>query len=484
MTEDIFTPTLQADAELSRGVVYRALARDAYLQVADNLVFRIMLVLVLVMVSVTFVIGFRDEHIAILFGVTTIEYDTILGGVGGFFGVIGTENRSATFVEQIQSSFATSIAGSFGALFSVVATSFFVPRMLEKGAADTLFSKPVTRGVLVLSRWFGAIVFVAILAVVLVFGMWSGFAVASGYTDPRFLWAAPMLIYQFALLSAISTFFGALTRSSIATLLLTVLSWWGCVAVHAVWLFAFEYMAAMEQRGIDLGAEMRNEGPSDRPEGTEGEPRRVENAEPHPFVQFLDDAVTLGHYVLPKTGDAAELTELVRKTLHGENRTLLGGIELRGQTLAVHERADGAIVVRSPEGNEALFENGRGKLLEMDARRPVYLRVNDDGSIEAWSVSPRDARRNREAQGTVDDAEPAVEADRPIELPTEAVPAEIVSAEDVDFGITDPVTYYRTRFTWEQTDLGYSPQYSFFSSLGFSALLLLLAVWRVRRIDF
>jgi ABC-type transport system involved in multi-copper enzyme maturation permease subunit len=480
MNAGAHAPTVAADAELSRSVVYRALARDAYLQVADNLVFRIMLVLVLVMVACTFVIGFRDDHIAILFGVTTIEYDTVIGGIGGFFGVIGTENRSATFVEQIQSSFATSIAGSFGALFSVVATSFFVPRMLEKGAADTLFSKPVTRGVLVLSRWFGAIVFVAILAVVLVFGMWAGFAVASGYTNPRFLWAAPMLIYQFALLSAISTFFGALTRSSIATLLLTVLSWWGCVAVHAVWLFLFEYMGAMEERGLVPPEAERY----DEADGTSGEPRRVENAEPHPLVQFLDDAVTLGHYVLPKTGDAAELTELVRKTLHGENRTLLGGIEVRGQTLAVHERADGAIVVRSPEGNEALFEDGRGKLLEMDARRPVYVRVNDDGSIDAWTVSPRDARRNREAQAAPDAADPAQAAERPVELPAEAVPATIVSAEDVDFGITDPVTYYRTRFTWDQTDLGYSPQFSFFSSLGFSGLLLLLAVWRVRRIDF
>lgn len=483
MSADSLAPTIDAEGELSRSVVYRALARDAYLQVADNLVFRIMLVLVLVMVACTFVIGFRDDHIAILFGLGKIEYDTVIGGIGGFFGVIGSENRSATFVEQIQSSFATSIAGSFGALFSVVATSFFVPRMLEKGAADTLFSKPVNRGVLVLSRWFGAIVFVAILAVVLVFGMWAGFAVASGYTDPRFLWAAPMLIYQFALLSAISTFFGALTRSSIATLLLTVLSWWGCVAVHAAWLFFFEYLTTMEERGIDFGEMERAEAEA-AADGTSGEPRSVENAEPQAFVQFLDDVVTIGHYVLPKTGDAAELTELVRKTLHGENRTLLGGIELRGQTLAVHERADGAIVVRSPEGNEALFENGRGKLLEMDARRPVYVRVNDDGSIEAWSVSPRDARRYREAQGTDVTGEPAVEADRPVELPTEAVPATIVSAEDVDFGITDPATYYRTRFTWEQSDLGYSPQFSFFSSLGFSALLLLLAVWRVRRIDF
>jgi ABC-type transport system involved in multi-copper enzyme maturation permease subunit len=459
----------EPDAAISRGRVYVSLMRDAYLQVADNLVFRIMLGVVFAMVASTFAIGFRDDHVSLLFGLGKLDYESVLGSVGWFFGVVGTENRAATFVEQLQQSFANSIAGTFGALFSVVATSFFVPRMLEKGAADTLFSKPVTRGVLVLSRYFGSIVFVGILSTVLVFGMWAGFAVASGYTNPRFLWAAPMLIYQFALLAAFSTFFGALTRSSIATLLLTVLSWWGCIGTHTVWLLAFEYAPAMNELGR-----------SERAEGDENEPE-AGPADEHPLVAFIGDVVTIGHLVLPKTGDAAEVTELVRKTLHGETRTLLGGVSMRNQTLAVYERSDGGIVVTSPEGNEALFTQGRGALLTMEARRPVFVRVGLDGTIEAWTGSPRDARRAAEELEGAEDGEGG---GAPTEVPDWATPAEVVPASEVGFGRDDPITFYRRRFTWDQEELGYSPLFSLASSLGFSLVLLLLATWRVRRMDF
>ena len=39
-------------------------------------------------------------------------------------------------------------------MFCIAATAFFVPRMLEKGAADTLFTKPLSRVVLLLSPPF------------------------------------------------------------------------------------------------------------------------------------------------------------------------------------------------------------------------------------------------------------------------------------------------------------------------------------------
>jgi len=493
VSNELLTPTLQADGELSRGVVLRALARDAYLQVVDNLVFRILLVLVLLMVAVTFVIGFRDDHISILFGVSRVEYASVLGAMGGMFGVVGGENVGSTFVAQLQSSFATSIAGTFGALFAVVATSFFVPRMLEKGAADTLFSKPVKRGVLILSRYFGSVVFVGILASVLVFGMWLGFATASGYTDVLFLWSAPMLVYQFALLSAFSTFWGTFTRSSIATLLLTVLSWWGCAAVHLGWL-GFEYMEEFESQrtelvegsNVDVSADAKldedaNDETSDSASAAEAEGR-------HPVVAFLASALTTGHLVLPKTGDSASLTELVRQSLHGETLTLLGGIDVRGQTLAVYERGAGDVVVRSVDGNEALFTDAIGKLLEMEARRPLYLRVNADRSLESWTVSAREARRLREATDEAeaptegDDAEPAPQEE--VTLPPQAEEARVVSAEDVEFGLDNPASFYIRRFRWDQKDLAFNPWYSLGSSVAFSALLLLLATWRVRRIDF
>lgn len=459
-------------AELSRGNVYRALVRDAFLQVLDNTVFKVLLALVLVMVALTFLVGFRDDGVHIFFGAISYDYDQFLGAFGWMFGAIGGDNMSATVVRRIQELFTSSIGGTFGALFAVVATSFFLPRMLERGSADTLFSKPVSRGTLVLSRYLASLIFVSLLTVTLIVGMYIGFAVSSGYTDVRFLWSGPMLIYLFVILSAFSTFWGALTRSSVATLLLTVLTWWGCVGVHGGWL-VWDYFEYVENRSQVAEA---SEDPDSMPE--------VVDEEPGFILGTLRTAIDTAHLVLPKTSDAALLTDLVRRTLHGETRTLLGGIEVRNFMLQVYEQADGTIVVSSATGSEAEYPDGRGTNIEVQGMRPVFVRVEQDGELRAWSASPREAREaQREREDALADGETTevAEADWP---PSWASEATIVAPDEIDFGMEDPGTYMKRRFVWDQPELGYNPIFSLFSSLASSAILILLAIWRVRRIDF
>lgn len=463
--------------ELRKGHMYRALVRDAFLQVLDNTVFKVLLALVLLMVALTFVIGFRQDGIHLLFGVVVYDYQTFLGSFGWMFGAIGGDNTNETVVRTIQNLFTTTISGTFGALFAVVATSFFLPRMLERGAADTLFSKPVSRGVLVLSRYVASLIFVSLLTLVLVLGMYLGFAVSSGYTDIEFIWSAPMLIYLFSILSAFSTFWGAMTRSSVATLLLTVLSWWGCVGVHAGWLF-WDYVEVIE----DSGAFDETDDEDDSL--AEDADEKVEtDEEPSVFLGALKTGLDVAHLVLPKTSDASDLTDLTRKTLHRETRTLLGGIGLRHYVLQVYEQADGTIIIASPgpQGNEATYPDGRGTQLEVQGTRPVFVRISEEGDLEAWSVLTREDREaQREYRRAVEDGEVVDEA----WPPAYASPAEIVKPDEVDFGMEDPATFKSRRFTWDQSELGYSPVFSLISSLLSSGLLILLAIWRVRRIDF
>ncbi|QDU83647.1 ABC-2 family transporter protein [Planctomycetes bacterium Pla163] len=471
------------DPNVSRGAIYRALVRDAYLQVIDNAVFKVLLGLVLLMVALTFVIGFRQDGVEVLFGMFKYDYEQFLGTFGFAFGVIGGDNTNETIVRAIQNLFTTVISGSFGALFAVVATSFFLPRMLERGSADTLFSKPVSRGALVVSRYLASLIFVSLLTVVLVLGMYLGFAVSSGYTNPEFLWSGPMLIYLFAILSAFSTFWGAMTRSSIATLLLTVLSWWGCVGVHGGWLI-WEFVEHNERVDSSIDG-ARFDDPTLATDTAASD-------EYGPVVSVVRGVVEGLHYALPKTGDAAQLTELVRKTLHGEIRTLVGGVNMRNQMLQVYEQADGAYVVVSPDGSEALYPDARGTDIETGGRRPLFLRIGEDGSLEAWvPTSMRDMRRGREeaeeaeAAGSDGEADGETAGDETAAWPPSwTEPTDIVPPDEIDFGLEDPATFLQRRFVWGQSDWGFSPIFSFLSSLLSSAVLVLLAIWRVRRIDF
>lgn len=480
-TQDGMHDMEHAGDDVSRGNVYRALVRDAFLQVLDNTVFKVLLAIVLLMVALTFVIGFREDGIHVLFGFAVYPYDDVKGILGPLFGAIGGDNINVTVIRGFQGIFTSTIAGKFGALFAVVATSFFLPRMLERGSADTLFSKPVSRGALVLSRYVTSLVFITILTTVLVVGMYLGFAVSSGYTDVRFLWSGPMLVYLFAILSAFSTFWGAFTRSSVATLMLTVISWWACWGVHGGW-FVAEYIAytnTTEQGRAMLG----NEG-ADTDDGADAatDEANADDEGPGPILSALLTGLDVAHLVLPKTGDAPLLTELVRQTLHSETRTLIGGVDLDRFTLQVYERADGTIVIVSPTGSESTFPDGRNSNIEIEGMRPVYLRVDTDDTIEAWSASPREARTAlREREEAIENGEEVEELSWP---PSWTSSVDVLAPDEIDFGMQDPDTFQRRRFVWSQPQLGFNPVFSFFSSVLASAVLVLLAIWRVRRIDF
>jgi len=213
--------------------VVTALFLDALYQVLDNKVFRILAVVVLALVGSTFLVGAREDSLVLLFGWKEVFYEDIFA----FFNMPypGVEGAGEILVQRVQQILIDGLAGSLGIMFAVAATAFFVPRMLEKGAADTLFSKPVSRFALLLSRYLAGLLFVALLAIVLVGGMQIGFMLNSGYSDPGFLWSIATLIYVFGLLHGVSILVGVVTRSTVASILLTLFFMIFTSCVHRGW---------------------------------------------------------------------------------------------------------------------------------------------------------------------------------------------------------------------------------------------------------
>ena len=91
--------------------------------------------------------------------------------------------------------------------------------MIEKGAADVLFHKPLGRLTFYLSRYFAGLFFVGLLATLMAVGMYAGFLLVSGYHDPGILLAAPLLTYLFGLIYAVAMWVGVVTRSTVAAML-------------------------------------------------------------------------------------------------------------------------------------------------------------------------------------------------------------------------------------------------------------------------
>lgn len=488
--------------------IARALLRDAFAQVVDNLVFRLLLVLLAVCVLPTFLVRLDSEGVLIAYFLRYRWED-----IGGRLLELGAADQDAHLwlIERIQTGVSDQLAGKLGVLLCVVATAFFVPRMLEKGAADTLFSKPVSRGALLLSRYFAGLLFVTVLAVGLVGGMHLGFSLVSGHSVDGFLWSIPMLVYLFAVMHAFSVTVGVITRSSVAAILLTAVFFMGTSCLQAGW--EIKQFAVESELAESLNdAESEGQGQAELPG----------------FVRALAGGLDVAHLVLPRTRDARRLTELLRDELE-RPRGSDGGPELldaaTGLSLtappAGFERLargpfarDGAVwTAPEPGGGESrlalepadpALEHGKTAIRALEdqlasnpnaselepLRGPLAGRA---GQGLRWREERQDGPRRRERwyfQGqdrlfALDvDVDHGLAAAGELDATLAQFLQDLHFAGDADpFAVHDPWQAYEDRFTWD-APLPYNAWYSLASTLAFAGIALAVGWWRLSRIDF
>ncbi len=273
--------------------LWTGLALDVWHQVLDNRVFRAIAAMAALVVLATFAIGVRDDGIVL--GWRFYSFADL--GWTDLARLAAYEQGAAreVLVESIQMLFVDQVVGTFGVLVCLLAAAFFVPRMLERGAVDTLFSKPVSRGLLLITRYGAGLLLIALLSGLLVFGMHLGFLVRSGHSDPAFLWSLPVLLYRFALLFSVTVLFGVLTRSAMASLLLTLVfvGFNGCVHVGWTLMETERHNKAHEQGIAPAEVELKEGVPS--------------------FVRVGLSGLEVARFVLPKTTDTDALLRLVRE---------------------------------------------------------------------------------------------------------------------------------------------------------------------------
>jgi ABC-type transport system involved in multi-copper enzyme maturation permease subunit len=110
-------------------------------------------------------------------------------------------------------------------LISVILTAFFIPNMIRKGTVDLLIVKPIPRFVLLLYKYVGGLLFIFINTTIAVGGVWLAFAVRTGIWAPGVLISIPAITFFFAILYAVSTLSGVITRSAIVAILVTCATW-------------------------------------------------------------------------------------------------------------------------------------------------------------------------------------------------------------------------------------------------------------------
>ncbi len=423
---------------MKRLTISLALFHDALYQVLDNRVFRILMVLTIALISIPWLIGFREDEVVLAWGWRTYFYQDVLESMGWMLGGLpGTDQER--LIGQLQNLIVNKLAGTFGIFFCLAATSFFVPRLLEKGAADPLFSKPVSRFALLISRYVAGLLFIAGLSAFLIGGIHLGLLVNSHYSDPTFLWTIPILVYKFGLLFSFTVLVGVWTRSATAALLLSFVFLAVTAGVHLGWR---TYRWSAEFQIFEPIKEMSelHEDPS---------LDEVKN-DVKGIARVGLTTLSVLHHGLPKISDANALAALARTQLESTPFEQEFAFEMDQREILAALRPDGALELQLGKELQILEPGSEG----------TYVGSFSGSEIEIHLGGP---------------SEPVVQ------ISGERV--DLIDPSQAREEFMTPEDWYSSKFDWN-AEWRYSAWYSLGSSLAFVGTMLGLAWLRLRRINF
>lgn len=423
---------------MKRSTISLALFHDALYQVLDNKVFRILMVITVALVAIPWLIGFREDEVVLAWGWRTYFYQDVLDSMGWMLGSLpGTDQER--MIGGLQNLVVAGLAGTFGIFFCLAATSFFVPRLLEKGAADPLFSKPVSRFSLLFSRYVAGLLFIAGLSTFLIGGIHLGLLVNSQYSDPTFLWTIPILVYTFGLLFSFTVLVGVWTRSATAALLLSFVFFAFTGGIHIGWK-AFrmaeesEFLERMKEMS-ELNADPALEQVKDDIDGV---------------AQLALTTLSVLHHGLPKTSDANALAALVRTQLETPPFEQEFAFEVRNMDVLAGLRPDGVLEFQLGEEPRFVEPDSEGVYAAQLFRRDVEVRFNER-------------------------SDPLVQVS--------GEPVELIDPDEARDEFMEPNAWFKSKFDWD-SEWRYNAWYSLGSSLAFVGAMLGLAWLRLRRINF
>jgi ABC-type transport system involved in multi-copper enzyme maturation permease subunit len=143
-------------------------------------------------------------------------------------------------------------------LVSVIITAFFIPNMLSKGTIDLILVKPIRRWSILCFKYLGGLTFIFLNTAFAILGIWLALGLRSGIWANSFLLMIFVLTFFFAILYAVSTLAGVVTRSAVVAIVVTLAAWFAFFLVGKVYLL-FDARAKYEEKHKVPASERWNE---------------------------------------------------------------------------------------------------------------------------------------------------------------------------------------------------------------------------------
>jgi ABC-type transport system involved in multi-copper enzyme maturation permease subunit len=221
-------------------------------------------------------------------------------------------------------------------ILAIISTAGIFPDFLAGGSVDLFIAKPISRLRLFLTKYFAGMLFAFLQVTCFAIVAFFVVGIRGKMWDWRLFLAIPIVLCLFSYLYAVAVLFGVMTRSTIATLLLTILMWGIIGGIHfgEVRLLAFKHvderrLERINQQIVDLDkakpttravvsssalksvAEMLgvHVGRPSSPQRDQLVTRRDDVAGWVAFLTKWHKITYPLHVILPKTSDTADLLE-------------------------------------------------------------------------------------------------------------------------------------------------------------------------------
>lgn len=264
-----------------------ALIVDAYRELNARKLFWITLILTALVVLVCAMIGIDSR------GISFLWFDLPFP--------VSTEQMPArVFYLVLFSSFGLGLWLTWIAtILALISTAGIIPDLIAGGSIETMLSKPISRLRLFFTKYCCGLLFMALQLLVFCGGFFLLMGLRGGTWQPGVFLAIPIVLLFFSYLFSVCVLLGMITRSTVASLLITLLLWLGLFAINATDVIMVQLRAAAEFRLSDAEERLANEQVIAEKEVAlrrrDGEPIPGENG-----VPLTDGAATVFESVNPR----------------------------------------------------------------------------------------------------------------------------------------------------------------------------------------
>ncbi|MDP8217755.1 MAG: hypothetical protein P9M03_03405 [Candidatus Theseobacter exili] len=168
-----------------------------------------------------FILFFGFSTLILILFLFVLNVDIIDKGIGTIK-LIAYNDASVDLVQLVRTSQAVvaAVLFVFGILVSTLATASIIPGFQMPGYIDLVLSKPVSRPVIILGKYFGAVIIVGINVFYLVGGVWLILSAKTGIWNFGFLASGGTILVTYAIIMAVMTFLGIFTKSTVLSILI------------------------------------------------------------------------------------------------------------------------------------------------------------------------------------------------------------------------------------------------------------------------